>query len=87
MKQEVKRAQKPKESNNLNTLKDTLRTVMEKEGKSEEIPAFAKGSGVAKPASAKSYGVAKKKESNKFSRQNEEVPEDVLKKVLEVKSE
>ncbi len=87
LKQEVKRAQKPKGSDNLNTLKDTLRNVMEKEGKSEEKPAFAKGSGVAKPASAKNYGVARKEESNKLGRQKEEVPEDVLKKVLEVKSE
>ena len=71
LKQEVKRIQRPKESNNLNTLKDTLRNVMEKEAKSK-LP---------EPV------LEKKEFDNKQQNNPKEVPENVLKKVLEVKSE
>ena len=70
LKQEVKRIQRPKESENLNTLKDTLRSVMEKERKDKPLE----------------KALPKKEENDKHNDQNE-IPEDVLKKVLEVKSE
>ncbi len=86
LRQEVKIIQKPKESNNLNTLKDTLRNVMEKEKKSEKKPAFDTNL----PAERKGSGEAKEEKKEKDNKQQkgpQEISENVLKKVLEVKSE
>ena len=71
LKEEVRRIQRPKESENLSTLKNTLRSVLEKESKTKEslpVP-------------------VKREENNSRSVLQKEVPEDVLQKVLKMEND
>jgi len=80
LKQEIKKAEKPANSNNLETLKDTLRTIMEKEKIGNERDRGDKSK------TSNSDTKVEERENNKPNKP-QEIPRNVLEEMLKIKDE